>query len=87
MSIMSLGPKRYRRTGYVTAIQYEGTVESAIACDLKEEGFTYRRYVDSAHGRLWVTKGDWITTEEARPHLRCVFSSIHFHAQFEEVDK
>ncbi len=62
---MTHPPKRYRRApSYVTAIQYDGTVESAIACGLKENPITYRRYVDGPHDREWVDKGDWIVTDE-----------------------
>ncbi len=82
---MSIKPKHYRRKGQVTAIQYEGTVESAIACGLKEEHLSHRRYVDTANGMQWVTKGDWVTTEEIG--LRGVYGSSQFHLKFEAVEE
>jgi hypothetical protein len=47
------------------AIQYDGTVESAIACGLREDrpGSLMRRVIiDTLEGPLCVNPGDWILT-------------------------
>jgi len=59
------------------ALQYDGTVESAIALGLQENPISLRRYLDDDAGnRHWVNKGYWVVSDE--DGRRWVLSEVEF---------
>ncbi len=79
-------PRTFRPKHYlVTAVEYDGTVESAIACRLQGHPTAHRPYIDTAAGsRCFVNPGDWVVADGSG--FRTTYTPTAFWAQFEEVE-
>ncbi len=69
---------------YYDAFQYDGTLESAVACGLQEDSLSRRKHVDTVTGhRQFVDKGDWIVVNKFGKQ---VVKDIVFHSRFEQCE-